>query len=59
MPRIQRLETRYNGVRVIAMRYRIATARWCPWLVAMGEHVLPCDTLQRGHLLTRLYKLAA
>lgn len=53
--RLQRLDTVYNARRVVALRYRISSLAYCPWLVAIGEEVLPANAKSRGHLLSRLY----
>lgn len=35
--RVQRIDTKVGGHRVIALRYRISTDQFCPWLIAIGE----------------------
>lgn len=55
MERIQRIDTYLCDRRVIALRYRISTNQWCPWLVAMGEEALPSDRNERGRFLSKLF----
>ena len=54
--RVQRIDTEVGGHRVIALRYRISTDQFCPWLIAIGEAALPLNRNKRGRLLSRIYK---
>lgn len=53
--RVQRIDTTIGGDRLIALRYRISSTQWCPWLVAIGECVLPFGRYARGRFLSKLY----
>lgn len=56
MNRVQRLNTTICDRQVVAMRYRISSLRWCPWLVAIGGDILPENPYARGKLLSTLYR---
>lgn len=56
MSRVQRIDTYICDRRVVAMRYRISSVQFCPWLISFGEDVLPSDRNLRGRMLSRLYR---
>lgn len=54
--RVQRIDCTLDRRRVVALRYRISSSQFCPWLIAFGEEALPHDRHARGRFLTKLYK---
>lgn len=57
--RVQHLDFLYNGIRVLAARYRISSNQYTPWLITMGEHSLPASHVSRGRLLSKLFTQTA
>ena len=45
------------GNRITAMRWRITSKKYCPWLVAEGEELLPKNAIKRGIQLSHIWKM--
>ena len=54
--RNQHIKCKFRGRRIEAMRCKITSTRWTPWLLFRGDGVLPHAPQVVGKIITQLWK---